>query len=79
MNSQDTPLVLIADDDEDDCTLAKDAFRDSGARGKIECVEDGIELMDYLSRSDPLPGLILLAAAFLKKNKEELGAPPLPK
>jgi hypothetical protein len=32
----------MADDDEDDCTLAKDAFRDSGARGEIKCVEDGV-------------------------------------
>jgi CheY-like chemotaxis protein len=50
----------MADDDEDDCALAKDAMRESGARGQIECVEDGFELMDFLSRSDPLPALILL-------------------
>jgi len=50
----------MADDDDDDCTLAKDAFRESGARGSIHCVENGVELMDYLSLSDPVPSLILL-------------------
>lgn len=60
MNAQEMPLILMADDDEDDCTLARDAWKDSGAPGKIECVEDGFELMEFLSRSDPLPDLILL-------------------
>jgi two-component system, response regulator len=68
LNSQVTPLVLMADDDEDDCTLAKDAFRESGARGEIESVEDGIKLMDYLSRSDPLPRLILLDLNMPRKD-----------
>jgi CheY-like chemotaxis protein len=68
LNSHDTPLVLMADDDEDDCTLAKDAFRESGARGEIKCVEDGIALMDYLSGSYPLPGLILLDLNMPRKD-----------
>jgi CheY-like chemotaxis protein len=54
------PLVLMADDDDDDCTLAKDAFREAGAGGAIHCVENGVELMDFLWRSDPVPALILL-------------------
>lgn len=60
MNTRSAPLILMVDDDEDDCALAKDAWKDSGARGEIECVEDGFELMKFLSRSDPLPALILL-------------------
>ena len=60
MNTDKEPLVLMADDDDDDCTLAKDAFRKSGARGVIHCIENGMELMDYLSRIDPVPDLILL-------------------
>jgi CheY-like chemotaxis protein len=50
----------MADDDDDDCTLAKDAFRESGARGAIHCVQDGMKLMDFLARSDPVPALVLL-------------------
>ena len=60
MKPHDMPLVLMADDDEDDCTLAKEAFEASGALGTVHCVEDGAELLRYLSRSSPLPELILL-------------------
>jgi CheY-like chemotaxis protein len=58
----------MADDDEDDCIFAKDAFNEIQVRATFFCVEDGIELMDYLHRSgkyaeranEPLPSLILL-------------------
>lgn len=68
MSSQDTPLVLMADDDEDDCTLAKYAYEESKAPGVFECVEDGIQLMEYLSRSDPLPAMILLDLNMPRKD-----------
>jgi len=71
LNTHDTPLVLIADDDDDDCTLAKDAFQKSGVNCAIHCVEDGIELMDYLSRTDPLPALILLDLNMPRKDGRE--------
>jgi CheY-like chemotaxis protein len=54
------PLVLMADDDDDDCTLAKEAFEESGAQGLMHCVEDGTELLKHLSHSPSLPALILL-------------------
>jgi CheY-like chemotaxis protein len=60
LESGKIPLVLMADDDEDDCMLAKDAFKESGATGTIYCVENGIELMKYLSTISPPPVLILL-------------------
>ena len=60
MGTHETPLVLMADDDDDDCTLARNALRESGARGAMRCIENGMELMDYLSRSEPAPVLILL-------------------
>jgi CheY-like chemotaxis protein len=59
MKTEATPLVLMADDDEDDCLLARNAFEACGAPGGFECVRDGMALLDYLSRS-PLPALILL-------------------
>jgi CheY-like chemotaxis protein len=49
----------MADDDDDDCMLAEDAFAASGAPGVFKCVGDGVELLDYLTRSQP-PALILL-------------------
>ncbi|MFZ2444833.1 MAG: response regulator [Syntrophobacteraceae bacterium] len=61
------PVILMADDDEDDCMLARDALEESKVRGALHCVGNGIELLDYLSRSfkrekdtHPLPALILL-------------------
>jgi CheY-like chemotaxis protein len=54
-----TPFVLMVDDDDDDCMLARHAFEACGAPGAFECVGDGMALLDYLSRS-PLPALILL-------------------
>jgi CheY-like chemotaxis protein len=68
LSPHDTPLVLMADDDNDDCVLAKHAFRESGVRGAIHCVEDGIELMNYLSRSAPLPAVILLDLNMPRKD-----------
>jgi two-component system response regulator len=59
MKTEATPFVLMADDDEDDCMLARNAFEACGAPGAFECVGDGMALLDYLSRSQ-LPALILL-------------------
>jgi CheY-like chemotaxis protein len=60
LNTNSEPLILMADDDADDCTLARNALRESGARGAMRCIENGMELMDYLSRSESAPVLILL-------------------
>jgi len=59
MKTDSTPVVLMADDDEDDRMLAKDAFKASGAPGVFACVGDGKALLDYLSHS-PIPAVILL-------------------
>ena len=60
--------ILMADDDEDDRLLAREALAESRVLNEFFCVEDGIELMRYLRKeahySDgklyPLPSLILL-------------------
>ncbi len=68
----------MADDDEEDCVLAMEAFRASGAEVFFSRVGDGVELMDYLwehSRSDAkkLPDLILLDQNMpLKDGREAL-------
>jgi CheY-like chemotaxis protein len=66
------PLVLMADDDDDDCALAKDAFEQSGVSGTIECVEDGIILMEHLSGSGTLPALILLDLNMPRKDGRQV-------
>jgi PAS domain S-box-containing protein len=74
------PIVVMVDDDDDDCMLARDAFQESKARGAIHCIEDGVELMDYLFRSGkysgesepPLPALILLDLNMPRKDGREV-------
>jgi len=58
----------MADDDEDDRMLAEDALREGRVLNELHCVEDGVELLNYLRRKgkygdktvSPRPGLILL-------------------
>lgn len=59
--------ILIAEDDPDDRDLAEEAFSHTGLGSEIRFVEDGQELLDYLTCSGPhadrepeLPDLILL-------------------
>jgi CheY-like chemotaxis protein len=65
MAGRDNMAVLMVDDDAEDCMLATEAFAESGVKAAFSCVEDGLELLDYLSersRTDQegLPDLILL-------------------
>jgi len=65
--------VIMADDDEEDCLLATEAFAYSGSDAGFSCVEDGIKLMEYLedrSRAAPgrLPNLILLDLNMPRKD-----------
>jgi len=60
--------ILIADDDADDCLLAREALIEAGLANPVHTVEDGERLLDYLHRrgayaapaAAPRPGLILL-------------------
>ncbi|MBW4623070.1 MAG: response regulator [Cyanosarcina radialis HA8281-LM2] len=71
--------ILMADDDADDCWLAKEALAESRLANEIHFVSDGEELMDYLhqrGRYDdpkrfPRPGLILLDLNMPKKDGRE--------
>lgn len=61
--------ILMADDDEEDCELTRDALQDSRLANQMRFVGDGQELLDYLRRQGryadasldaPRPGIILL-------------------
>jgi len=64
----DAVCILMAEDDEDDALLAREALAESRVTNRLVVVSDGAELMDYLQHrgayadraSAPRPGLILL-------------------
>ncbi len=68
MESDDTLVILLAEDDPDDRLLTVRALKQNRLANAIMWVEDGEELMDYLHRrgkyagngAAPRPGLILL-------------------
>jgi CheY-like chemotaxis protein len=68
--------VLMAEDDAEDRMLVKDAWEESMLNNDLRFVEDGEELMEYLSHrgkySDPAqaprPGLILLDLNMPRKD-----------
>jgi CheY-like chemotaxis protein len=71
--------ILIADDDAEDRMMIKDAFEENRLANDLRFVEDGEDLMDYLTRrgkyrgteNSPKPGLILLDLNMPKKDGRE--------
>jgi CheY-like chemotaxis protein len=68
--------ALMADDDEEDCFIAKETLEETGIGLIFDFVNDGIELLDYLSEralSYPtrLPALILLDLYMPRKDGRE--------
>ncbi|RJR14752.1 MAG: response regulator [Nitrospiraceae bacterium] len=69
----------MADDDEDDRLMTKEAFEEARLANELRFVEDGEELLDYLYRrgaysnpeDSPRPGLILLDLNMPKKDGRE--------
>ena len=61
-------LILMADDDPEDCLLTKKTLQKARLANELRFVQDGQELLDYLGRqgrfadpaSSPRPDLILL-------------------
>lgn len=63
--------ILVADDDEEDRDLIKDALKESRLINPLEFVKDGEELMAWFKKNDELPGLILLDLNMPKKDGRE--------
>jgi CheY-like chemotaxis protein len=72
--------ILMADDDEEDRELTRDALKASHLANRIRFVSDGQELMDYLRHDgsyggdadgSPRPGIILLDLNMPKKDGRE--------
>jgi CheY-like chemotaxis protein len=84
MPSNGEPItILMADDDEEDCALTKEAMSNARLANDMRFVHDGEELMDYLHQRGtyadagsgaPRPGVILLDLNMPKKDgREALG------
>jgi CheY-like chemotaxis protein len=79
MNNDKNPLILIADDDEDDRMFTKEAFDENFKEKEIRFVIDGVDLMDYLRRKNkyadpttsPRPSIILLDLNMPKMDGRE--------
>ena len=71
--------ILMADDDEDDRMMTKEALEESRLANEMRFVVDGEELIDYLYRrgkfedpaDSPRPGLILLDLNMPRKDGRE--------
>lgn len=64
------PVILIAEDDPDDCLLLGDAFGECRKEMRLDYVADGQEVMDYLHKriDDGLPDLIILDIRMPRKD-----------
>jgi CheY-like chemotaxis protein len=72
--------ILMADDDEEDRELTRDALQDARLANQMRFVVDGQDLMDYLRREGryadpqvdaPRPGIILLDLNMPRKDGRE--------
>ena len=69
MNKQHYNL-LLADDDEDDCAFFKEALDELSLPVSLAVVNDGVQLMDYLSTNN-LPDMLFLDLNMPRKNGHE--------
>ncbi len=74
----DEIFILIAEDDADDRFLLQSAFEENGFKDKLQFVENGVELVEYLYKltqdgnNGKLPRFILLDLNMPKKDGREV-------
>lgn len=75
MKMKNQVSILVADDDEDDCQIIKEALHESRLINQLHFVHNGEELLKYLKhkyeKNHPLPGLILLDLNMPKMDGRE--------
>jgi CheY-like chemotaxis protein len=77
MNKEEI-YILIADDDADDRFLLQSAFDENGFTDKLQFVENGVDLMEFLNNIDHehneavMPRFILLDLNMPKKDGREV-------
>jgi two-component system, response regulator len=78
VHDRDAITILLADDDDEDRLMTKEALQESRLGNDLRQVVDGQDLMDYLKRRGryageqaPRPGLILLDLNMPKKDGRE--------
>jgi CheY-like chemotaxis protein len=73
MMNERTLKILLADDDEADRLLFKEAFDELKAGTSVETVNDGVELMEFLKNTEPknLPNIIFLDINMPRKDGME--------
>lgn len=81
MNDRGRPIaILMAEDDPDDRLFCREALEQARLTNRVNYVEDGEELMDYLNgrgkytdpETYPQPGLILLDLNMPRKDGREV-------
>ena len=60
--------ILLADDDNDDCTLFRDALDDLPLATHLTTVRNGEQLMQLLNKNEELPDLLFLDLNMPRKN-----------
>ena len=58
--SSDKINLLLADDDIDDQMFFKDALSELPILTNLQTISDGVELMNFLTTTEPLPDLLFL-------------------
>ena len=71
-STKNTKLIVFADDDADDRLLLQEAFEENNLACRLDFVEDGVELLDYLKKNTTFPSLILLDINMPRKDGTQI-------